>query len=166
MISFRQREKVEKFKFIRHYTIQINPTLLTLKSYPFRVSYTPIYERRIYILTIQGGPNKKFVCSRRRRKERPKERAALRQQRRFECALSGSLCGLQLHFGKTKRADLLLAKTLKDRATSQVRAPVVALGPVHHNCKQKRAKKLFLYISICTTTTTATTTTRKVANQK
>ena len=102
---------------------------------------------------------------RRRRKERPKERAALRQQRRFECALSGSLCGLQLHFGKTKRADLLLAKTLKDRATSQVRAPVVALGPVHHNCKQKRAKKLFLYISICSTTTTATTT-RKVANQK
>ena len=100
MISFRQREKVEKFKFIRHYTIQINPTLLTLKSYPFRVSYTPIYERRIYVLTIQGGPNKKFVCSRRRRKERPKERAALRQQqqqRRFECALSGSLCGLQLH---------------------------------------------------------------------
>ena len=35
--------KEKKFKLIRHNTIQINPTLLTLKSYPFRVSYTPIY---------------------------------------------------------------------------------------------------------------------------
>ena len=111
MISFRQREKVEKFKFIHHNTIQINPTLLTLKSYPFRVSYTPIYERRIYILTIQGGPNKKFVCRRRRRKERPKERAALRQQqRRFECALSGSLCGLQLRFGKRNERTCFLRR--------------------------------------------------------
>ena len=48
--------KEKKFKLIRHNTIQINPTLLTLKSYPFRVSYTPIYNGEfIYINNSRGA---------------------------------------------------------------------------------------------------------------